>query len=125
MKRTTAELSAAVAAEIMRRPCSLMDLCIALGLRERSTDRPRKYIDAFRAAGLVYVHSWRRNQSELWAWQPSPHFLPDAPRPLNRAEREARDVDLARRTHRRTRQAKKLMPNPGTPNSVFALGAGA
>ena len=122
--RRTIDLAAIVAAEIMQGPRSLKALALALGKRDRSTDFARQYVEAFRSQGLIYVHSWWRNQYELWAWQPSPHFLPDAPKPLNHAERAERNAEIRRQeAAMRDRPLRKATrPGPNVPNSVFALG---
>lgn len=121
--RKTVDLAAIVAAEIMKGPSSLKALCLALGVRDRSTDFARQYVEAFRAQGLVYVHSWWRNQYELWAWQPQPFMLPDAPKPLNHAERMARDAELRRlEAEKRDKPLRRAASPVGVPNSVFALG---
>lgn len=123
-RRQQHEIAAVVAAEIMRGPRSLKALCLALGLRDRSTDIPRKYVDSFKAQGLIYVHSWYHNRNELWAWQPQPFFLPDAPKPLTAAERAARDAELRRlEAENRDKPLKRRpMPPPTAANSVFSLG---
>lgn len=114
-------MAAILAEELMRRPCSLKALCLALGLRDRSTDRVRGYLEEFQRRGLVYVHSWFRSQSAFYAWQPQPWLMPNAPQPLNRVERERLRRLKAERTDKPLREAPQGVPN--APNSVFALGA--
>ena len=125
MRRGQLEIAAVIASELMRGPQSLKSLCLMLGVRERSTTLPRRYVQAYRAQGLVYIHSWWRNQYPVYSWQPHPWALPDVPQPPNRPEREKLEAAARRKAAERKDKALHKAPQgvPNVANSVFSLGA--
>lgn len=99
MNRSPKEAAALVAAALMRQPGSVIDVLKRAGLRSDTTS-VREYIEAFHAAGCVFVKEWMRASTPIYAWQPRRNFYPDAPRPgkhlphgeITRQAREALDV---------------------------------
>jgi hypothetical protein len=125
MKKQSFDIAAVIAAELMDGPRSLKALCLSLGVRDRSTHRVRIYVEAYQAQGLVYIHSWWRNQYPLFAWQPTRWANPNAPQPLNRAMRDKRDAEIRRQQAQFQDKPLHKAPQaaPKVANSVFALGA--
>lgn len=124
MSRSTLEISAIVAAELMDGPRSLKALCLSLGIRDRSTERVRSYVEAYQTQGLVYIHSWWRNQYPVYAWQPKRWANQNAPQPPSRAMREKLEAETRRQQAQlRDRPLHKAQTGvPMVANSVFALG---
>ena len=114
MNRGSVVVSAEIAAAIMRGPVGAKQICLAIGLPAHRSHNLAKHIKAFRSAGLVYVHSYSNMRRVLYAWQPSPFFLPDAVVPPRKHKPRSEYVP----------RVPAEPPTPRTPpNSVFALGA--
>ncbi len=105
--RRSSEISAQIAAAILAGPIGSKQICLKLGLSEHRSENVKPYVDAFRRNGTVYVHSYSNRNRPIYAWQPSPFFLPDAKPPKPKGK-----------------PAPIQRPPPKMPpNSVFALGA--
>ena len=98
----------------MRGPIGAKNICLTVGVSEHKTDSVAKHIEAFRAAGLVYVHSYSHYRRAQYAWQPQLFFFPDAVIPAAKRTRKRKLPEVV----------VKSKPKPAFgPNSVFALGA--
>ena len=110
MIRSSSEIAAHVAGALMRESGGVKQICIAIGRDASHTVHIRRYVEAFRAVGAVYICSWTNQRFPVYAWQPSPHHYPDAIQPQKK------------------HQPKNSRPTKPAPirfgaNSVFALGA--
>ena len=115
MSGSQADYMAKTAATILVGPVTLTAICHSIGLPERSTDKAAVYVGALKRAGLVYIQSWLSFTSALYAWQPQPFLLPDAPRP----DRKPRVRNRAKPAAVKPKTAPVVMG----PRSVFELGA--
>lgn len=79
--RSSASLSAMVAAAIMERPSSLSDLCVMCGIDPHQTDRVKRFVQAYEDEGVVYVSGYKAGRHPIYAWQPSPSRYVNATRP--------------------------------------------
>lgn len=70
-------------AYLVKKPRSISELCEVMGLA-KACDSVYRYVYALRAEGLVYIHHWEHYKTisfAVYAWQPSPSLIEDAPRP--------------------------------------------
>lgn len=114
MKRSSHEIAAIIAAALMRGPCSLSDLCVAVGfMAQKETPQARAYVERFRAHGLVYVAGWKFGKYPMYQWQ-SESRRADAEKP----------TDYAPKVYVKKRKPKPLtvVRMPSQPASVFSMG---
>lgn len=64
----------------------MADLCEMVGVERGHSETVRRYLNAFRASGLVRVVAWQRWNSPVYEWQ-APFALEDAPQPPKPAPR--------------------------------------
>ena len=74
----------AIAKAIIIKASSRSEICQAIGMAPKHTDNIKAYVDEFYDAGLIYIESWTARYTEVFAWQPMPFALPDAPRPTTK-----------------------------------------
>lgn len=111
MKRKSTDLADLVAATIMKAPCTVKEVCLALGVSERRSDKAMLYIRAFKDQRLVYVSGYSTRRRPIYAWQPEPGRYSDAQHP------GPKDPEYSER--------RRLIAIPPMVrvNSVFSLGA--
>lgn len=84
-------------------PINASDLCVRADMNTKQTDRSRAFVEALRAAGHVYIHSWAAVNQPLYHWRTSLNQV-DAPRP-NKAGKKgvsiAKQCAQALQTHGR------------------------
>jgi hypothetical protein len=82
------EVAALMVSEMKARPSSASALCRCVGWPEQQTVRSRRFAEAMRAAGHVYIHSWATVVSPLYHWRTSLNQV-DAPRPAKAGKKLA------------------------------------
>ena len=116
MKRKPSEIAALIAASLMRKSGGVKQVCLDIGVGWKNTANIRKYIDAFRDEGCVYISGWTNQRFPVYSWQPSLFHFPDAHQPAIK--------NTPPKSRRPTRPAPiSLGPIRLGPNSVFAMGA--
>lgn len=116
MKRSSHEIAALIAAALMRGPCSLSDLCVAVGYRRQNkTTRVRRYVDKFKADGTVYIAAWWRASYPMWQWQAEPFKHADAEKPACYVTKPRKSRAIAK--------PATVVRIPARPASVFSMGA--
>lgn len=111
MNRKACEIAAHVAGALMRESGGVKQVCLAIGLDGHHTAHIRRYVEAFRAVGLVYISGWTNQRYPVYSWQPSPFHYPDLAQPARK--------NNPPKNQKPTRPALIRFG----ANSVFALGA--
>lgn len=74
-----------IAAALMSEPMNMKTLAATFGIDPKHAGNFNKYIDGFKAVGVIYVHHYTNVNSPWYMWQPDEPFgVPDAPRPEKR-----------------------------------------
>jgi len=81
LRTNSLEMAAEIAAALMKQPRTVPSIYAMLGKNTRHTARPRRHVAQFKASGCIHIVSWERSDRPVYAWQPKPFALPDAPRP--------------------------------------------
>ena len=69
MNRKASQMAALVAAALARQPGGVKQVCLDIGVEGRNTANIRKYIEAFRAVGIVYISGWTNHRFPVYSWQ--------------------------------------------------------
>jgi hypothetical protein len=81
MKRSTAEIAAEIAAALVKGPRTAKQLCEMVGVDDSHACDVLKYVDQFKASGLVHVQGWSKYRRPIYAWCNVPFEKPDVPPP--------------------------------------------
>jgi hypothetical protein len=84
MKRSSAEIAAEVAVALVKGPRTLYGVAMMVCGDVRHSRIARRYIDQFKASGLVRIGGWKTVpiRAPIYEWQSVPFALPDVEPPV-------------------------------------------
>ena len=77
------KIAADVLAALSRAPGTQTQIARLIGI-DPNKSTVKRYLDAYRAAGFVYIDRWANCVSPIYAFTPVRHHFRDAPRPEKR-----------------------------------------